>query len=218
MEEWSGIRCALDYRIGKRTLPVLAGLGLILAGVLLVGGFRPEIGLSPTGAPAASATASVAAAAPSSRAAESAGPTATRDPRAPIATGYRIQIPRLGIDLPLAEGDIARDIEQQKTPEHFAFHLPGSAIPGQGSNTYLYAHARTGMFITLWNAQKGDEVFISTPDLKVLKYVIVETHPRVPPDDVSWVQQTAGERLTLQTSTGPNPGDPRYVAVAVPAT
>jgi hypothetical protein len=40
----------------------------------------------------------------------------------------------------------------------------------------------------------------------------------VPPDDVSWVQPTAGERLTLQTSTGPNPGDPRYVAVAVPAT
>ena len=74
------------------------------------------------------------------------------------------------------------------------------------------------MFLTLWNARPGDEVFISTPDLKVLKYVIVELHPRVAYDDVSWVQPTASERLTLQTSTGPNPNDPRYVAVAVPAT
>lgn len=131
--------------------------------------------------------------------------------------GYRIQIPRLGIDLPVAEGDIARDIDQQKTPESFAFHLPGTAIPGQGSNTYLYAHARTGMFLTLWNARPGDEVFISTPDLRVLKYVIQDVDPRVAPDDVSWVQPTASERLTLQTSTGPNPSDPRFVAVAVPA-
>lgn len=73
------------------------------------------------------------------------------------------------------------------------------------------------MFLTLWDARAGDEVFISTPELGLLKYVIAETHPRVPPDDVSWVQPTAAERLTLQTSTGPNAGDPRYVAVAVPA-
>lgn len=73
------------------------------------------------------------------------------------------------------------------------------------------------MFLPLWNARAGDEVFISTPELGLLKYVIAETHPRVAPDDVSWVQPTAAERLTLQTSTGPNAGDPRYVAVAVPA-
>jgi LPXTG-site transpeptidase (sortase) family protein len=207
-----GIRCALDYRIGTRSLPVLAGLGLILAGVLLIAGIRPFETTPPI---AAQPTA--VAATPSARSSETARPAATRDPRTPIATGYRIQIPRLGIDLPVAEGDITRDIEQQKTPESFAFHLPGTAIPGEGGNTYLYAHARPGMFLTLWNARPGDEVFISTPDLKALRYVIVETHPRVAPDDVSWVQPTAGERLTLQTSTGPNPGDPRYVVVAVPA-
>lgn len=154
---------------------------------------------------------------PSATSSASARPSATRDPRAPIPVGYRIQIPRLGIDLPIAEGDIARDIEQQKTPESYAFHLPGTAIPGEGSNTYLYAHARSGMFLTLWNARPGDEVFVSTPDLMVLKYVIQDTHPQVAPTDVSWVQPTPGERLTLQTSTGPAPSDPRYVAVAVPA-
>ena len=206
-----------NYRIGKPSLPVIAGLGLILAGVLLVAGVRP------LDTPAAIATLiqrpSVGAASPLARASDAATTaTATRDPRAPIALGYRIQIPRLGIDLPVEEGDIVRDIEQQKTPEWFALHLPGSAIPGQGSNTYLYAHARTGMFLTLSKARPGDEVFISTPDLKVLKYVIRDVHPRVAVDDVSWVQPTASEQLTLQTSTGPNPKDPRYVAVAVPAT
>ncbi len=204
------------YRIEKRTLPVVAGLGLILAGILIIGEVWPFDVPSP-GAPQVP-LAAVAAASPSARGSDTATPTATRDPRAPIALGYRIQIPRLGIDLPVAEGDIVRDIEQQKTPENFAFHFPGSAIPGQGSNTYLYAHARTGMFLTLWNARPGDEVFISTPDLKLLKYVILEVHPRVAHDDLSWVEPTASERLTMQTSTGPNPNDPRYVAVAVPAT
>ena len=205
------------YRIGKRTLPVVAGLGLILAGVLLVAGVRPL----DTPAPIATLIplSSVAAAPPSGRASDAATTaTATRDPRAPIALGYRIQIPRLGIDLPVDEGDLVRDIELQKTPEGFAFHLTGTSIPGQGSNTYLYAHARTGMFLTLWKAQPGDEVFISTPDLRALKYVITEVHPRVAVNDVSWAQPTPTERLTLQTSTGPRPSDPRFVVVAVPAT
>jgi len=73
------------------------------------------------------------------------------------------------------------------------------------------------MFLALWSARAGDVVYISTPDLRALNYVIDEVHPRVPPDDVSWVLPTATERLTLQTSTGPNPGDPRFVVVAVPA-
>jgi sortase (surface protein transpeptidase) len=200
--------CAPHYRIGKRTLPVVAGGALILAGILLIAGLGS--GARPIATPLAIAS----TAAPVT----SAVPSATRDPRTPIPAGYRVLIPRLGIDLAIAEGDLARDIDQQTTPEGFAFHLPGTSIPGLGSNTYLYAHARTGMFLSLWNARPGDEVFISTPDLRALKYVISELHPRVPPDDVSWVQATAAERLTLQTSTGPSPSDPRFVAVAVPAT
>ena len=202
------------YRIGKRTLPLVAGLGLIFAGALLFAGVDPV----DIGAPVATQTplAAVATASPSAGA-SIATPAATRDPRTPIATGYRIQIFRLGIDLPIEEGDIARDIDQQRTPVDFAFHLPGSAIPGQGGNAYLYAHARTGMFLSLWNARVGDVVFISTPDRKLLTYVIVDVQPRVAFDDVSVAQPTAREQLTLQTSTGPNPKDPRFVAVAIPA-
>ena len=145
-------------------------------------------------------------------------PTPTRAP-APtrIPDGYRVQIPRLAIDLPITEGNIIRDTVDQKTPENFAFHLPTTSIPGLGSNTYIYAHARVGMFLNLWNAVPGDEVYISTPDLRALKYVVTEVHPRVAPNDASWVKGTAEERLTIQTSTGPNPADPRFVVIAVPA-
>lgn len=142
-------------------------------------------------------------------------PTATPGPSA-IPDGYRVQIPRLRIDLPIKEGDLARDIDDQQTPEHAAFHLPRTAIPGQGSNTYLYAHARTGMFLSLWDAKEGDEVIIVAPDGKTLVYVVREVHPRVPYNETVWVLPTQTERLTLQTSTGPNPQDPRFVVVALP--
>jgi len=139
--------CAPHYRIGKRSLPVGVGGALILIGILLLA--RASVG-TPT-APSVAPT-PLAIAASASLAATS-GASATRDPRTPIPLGYRITIQRLGIDLPIAEGDISRDIDEQKTPEGFAFHLPGTSIPGLGSNTYLYAHARTGMFLSLWNAQ-----------------------------------------------------------------
>jgi LPXTG-site transpeptidase (sortase) family protein len=143
-----------------------------------------------------------------------ASPTATPTP--PIPDGYRIKIPRLAIDLPIAEGDIERDAVRQETPDNFALHLPGSAIPGDRGNSYIYAHARRGMFLTLWSARQGDEVLVVTPDAREIRYVISEVHWRVDPTDVSWAAPTSSERLTLQTSTGPSPGDPRFVVIALP--
>jgi len=194
------MRSAPQYPIGKRTATFALAVGLIFAGILLVAG----IGSASPRAPASVAT-----------------PIASASGAAilsPIPPGFRLQIPRLRIDLPLAEGDIARDVDLQQTPEGYAFHLPGTSIPGLGGNTYLYAHARAGMFLALWNARVGDEVIVSTPDLRALRYVVSEVHARVAPDDVSWVQPTVSDRLTLQTSTGPDPGDPRFVVIAVSAT
>ena len=138
-------------------------------------------------------------------------------PRGAIPAGYRIAIARLGIDLAIAEGDLRRDIADQRTPEGFAFHLPGTAFPGEGGNVYLYAHARRGMFLALWDARPGDEIALSTPS-GVLHYVVREVLPRVAPADVTSTAPTPTERLTLQTSTGPSPSDPRFVVFAFPAT
>lgn len=187
------------------------GLVLLLGGLALVA--RPDARAAVLATPSASARATTAS--PSAESAASTAPPSPT-PLPPIPDGYRIQILRLGIDLPIREGDVERDTVQQRTPEDYAFHLPGTGIPGTGLNTYLYAHARRGMFLTLWNAAVGDEVVISTPDGRALRYIVAEVHPRVPPDAVSWTEPTAPERLTLQTSTGPNPSDPRFVVVARP--
>lgn len=190
----------------------IAGLGLavFVLGAALV--LRPAAmadvrgGGSPA-APTAAAQGGVGAAEPAS---------ATAAGLPPIPVGYRVQIPRLGIDLAILEGDVHRDTVAQQTPESYAFHLPGTAIPGAGGNSYVYAHARRGMFLTLWDAQVGDVVWISTPDGRALRYVISEIHPRVAPDAVGWTDPSPPERLTLQTSTGPSPSDPRFVVVALP--
>lgn len=198
----------------RRALPLIAGLLLVIVGLIV--GLGLWLGMTGPG-PAAvgSPTPTAPRPATSTPPASASAAGATPDPSSPIADGYRVQIPRLAIDLPIAEGDIVRDIDQQRTPENFAFHLTGTSVPGRGGNSYFYAHARTGMFLTLWKARPGDEIFISTPDQKALKYVVSEVHPAVAPTDVSWAQPTRDERLTLQTSTGPNPTDPRFVVVAL---
>lgn len=196
----------------NRWAPAASVLALCIGLVLLVG-------LRPAG-PVAVLPQAVAAVMASPSPSQTGSPVASVPavtPTPAIPDGYRIKIVRLAIDLPIVEGDIERDAIRQQTPENVALHLPGSALPGDGSNTYLYAHARRGMFLTLWSGRVGDVVVIVTPVGGELHYVVSEVHPRVDPTDVSWVARTTGERLTLQTSTGPNPGDPRFVVVAVPA-
>ena len=146
-------------------------------------------------------------------------PAAPPVPAAPAAllNGTRLRIPRLGIDLPLRLGDETRDVGAQATPTGAAFLLPSSAVPGGApGNAYVYAHARAGLFLRLWDARLGDDVEVVGPSGAVLRYVVTEIHPRVAPSDLRFVGRTADERLTLQTSTGPNASDPRFVVVARP--
>jgi LPXTG-site transpeptidase (sortase) family protein len=197
----------------SRSFVALAGALLLAAGIALIAGASlPRAGsVAPVALPSVSAT-------PSASAVSSAVPTAQATATAgPIPDGYRVRMPRLGIDLPIAEGDVERDVVVQQTPENFAFHFPGTAIPGTFGNSYIYAHARRGMFLSLWDARVGDQVTITTPGGGELKFVVTEVHPHVPPADTSWIQPSADERLTLQTSTGPNREDPRFVVIAAPA-
>jgi sortase (surface protein transpeptidase) len=187
-------------------------IALTLVGALILGQAcftRAEV-VTPPSAPVATVSTTDASGAASTTT------TAPSGTPAAIPDGYRVKVPRLLIDLPIAEGVIQRDIDQQQTPEGFAFHLPGTAIPGRTGNTYLYSHARVGMFLSLWNARVGDDVLIVAPDGRTLRYAVSEVRPRVPPSDVSVVAPTDDERVTLQTSTGPAPQDPRFVVIALP--
>ena len=126
----------------------------------------------------------------------------------------RIAVPRLGIDLPLALGDVQRDAVLGRTPEDVALLFPTTNVPGTGGNSYIYAHARNAMFLELWNVQLGDRVRISGPDGIHFDYVITRIAPRVDPADTTWLDPTGPERITLQTSTGPTSAYPRFIAVA----
>lgn len=133
-----------------------------------------------------------------------------------LADGSRVRIARLRIDLLLEPGDSARDVGAQATPAAAAYLLPGSALPGNAGNAYVYAHARPGLFIELWNVRLGDIVDITGPAASARHYVVTEIHPRVAPTDLRYVEPTADERLTLQTSTGSWTLSPRFVVIARP--
>ena len=47
---------------------------------------------------------------------------------------------------------------------------PGTAWPGEGSNTYLYAHAREGHFLELWGVRTGDLMELDMADGGVADY------------------------------------------------
>src|SRR5687767_1108195 len=145
----------------NRWTPALSALALCL-GLVLIVGLRPATPVVPPASAVAALTASPAPSPTGLTATPTATTTATPIPAIP--PGYRVKIARLAIDLPIAEGDIERDTVRQQTPDNFAFHFPGTAIPGDAGNTYIYAHARRGMFLSLWSARVGDEVLIVTPE------------------------------------------------------
>jgi LPXTG-site transpeptidase (sortase) family protein len=129
--------------------------------------------------------------------------------------GYpRIKIDHAGIDLLLVKGD-------GKTPpvRYEAFTFPGAdhlldAGKDGKSNSYVYGHARPGMFWNLHNLHIGDVVAVDYGGGKLLRYRVAEIHPKVSWKDFEWLQPTADNRLTLQTCNGWRDEDPRFIVVA----
>ena len=122
----------------------------------------------------------------------------------------RIVIARLGIDQRIVEGD------GLDAPIGKAAHYPGTAWPGGGSNIYIYGHARVGMFLSLWQARVGDKVVLTLVDGTTRTYIVTKVLPKVPWNDVSYLDPTPTEQLTLQTSTSYYATAPRFVVIAVP--
>lgn len=145
-------------------------------------------------------------------------PAATPD-RASLPSDLRLAVPRIGIDLPVILGDLGRDVPGAMyagaTPEWAAMLFPTSALPGRGGNSYIYAHAREGMFLSLWSVRLGDDVLmVSASTGATYRYTVTQVMRAVPVTDTTWLDTGGAERVTLQTSTGPAPGDPRFVVVA----
>jgi LPXTG-site transpeptidase (sortase) family protein len=132
--------------------------------------------------------------------------TATTGDEVLPATAIRME--RLGIDLPLVEGD------GYSVTEGAASHFPGTAWPGEGSNTYIYAHAREKHFLELWRVRTGDRVEVDMADGSVAAYEVSEIHPVVPWDALEYLEPSDSDVLTLQTCLTYEDTAPRFVVVA----
>lgn len=132
-------------------------------------------------------------------------PSATMDGPIP-ATSVRMD--RLGIDLPIVEGD------GYSVPDGAAAHYPGTAWPGEGSNMYLYAHARAGHFLELWKVRTGDLVEVQLADGGNAEYRVSEIHPVVAWDALEYLERGDRDVLTLQTCLTYEETAPRFVVIA----
>jgi Sortase domain len=135
---------------------------------------------------------------------EAPSPTPIATPAPPadrVAT--RVRVRGLGIDLAVVKGNTGYPYC------NVAMYLPHLSQPGFGKATYLYAHAREGMFLPLLRtkgfAQRGQVIDVWTSDDMLFQYRITEVRRDQPYttglDDPS---AATTEQLWLQTSQGPN--------------
>ena len=136
-------------------------------------------------------------------------------PTGRVAT--RIVITKLGIDLPI----ILQKAKDGTFPLcDVALYLPDLGQPGQGRATYIYAHAREGMFLPLLTSSQtndgqgmiGDVVEVYTSDDYLFTYRIVEVDRHVLDLGDAFAANT--EEVFLQTSEGPHGTVPKLQVVA----
>ena len=129
----------------------------------------------------------------------SATPHASPDSKR-VAT--RVRIAELGIDLPVVKATAGYP------PCDVALSMAATGLrqPGQGRATYLYAHARPGMFLPLLETpesrQRGLQVEVWTSDDFRFVYQVIDV--RRDQQDLETAQAVKHEQLWLQTSEGPN--------------
>ena len=102
----------------------------------------------------------------------------------------RIEIPRLGISVPVFEGDDAAILDRG------AGHVPGTALPGDDGNTCIAAH-RDKFFRALRFIQPHDEIVLQTSEGE-LKYIVNSTQI-VNPSDTQVLMPAPNRDLTLVT-------------------
>jgi len=121
-----------------------------------------------------------------------------------FAQATRVAVSGLGIDLPVIRGPSGYP------PCRVAMYLASAAQPREPGISFIYAHARTGMFLPLltrWRINGGASligrtVTVWTSDSYVSYYRIIGV--RKTANSMTGVTLLTRERLWLQTSTGPN--------------
>ena len=214
------MRAITDW-IRDRLLPAIltaAGIALVSAGLTTYGSPVEAIVPLPSATPAIATPTPTLMPFPTltPSASPSAGPTTAR-----VAT--RVVVAALGIDLPV----IGSPPREQFPTANVAEFLPAFAQPGLKGTTYLYAHARTGMFLPLLtqsrinngSAMLGMIAQVYTSDDQVFLYEVskVWRHESDVTTAVNAIAPT-DQQLALQTSEGPRKGTPGYTGLVLIVT
>jgi LPXTG-site transpeptidase (sortase) family protein len=127
----------------------------------------------------------------------------------PPRTGVWIEMPVLGIALPLSKGDGS----VTNIPLWKALVYPGTAWPGKPGNSYIYAHAQWGMFANLLYARLGDTAYIHDYSTgRITTFHVSRVVGQIPYDDGTWLHfQATRPTLTLQTCMDWNSTGNRFV-------
>lgn len=208
-------------RLRTRLVPSLltaSGVMLVAAGLLSYTG-PVDAGVPASPPPTTAAPAATPTPTPSPTFPPSVEPSASLSP-SPSAPSDRVStrvvVPALGIDLPVVKppGDNSYPLCD------VAEYIQELGQPGQGRATYLYAHARTGMFLPILDASKvnngaamlGMLVQVYTSDDQLFLYEIVEVRRNQTSLGDALAADT--EQVWLQTSEGPRgtPGKTQVIA------
>jgi hypothetical protein len=131
-----------------------------------------------------------------------------------FARATRVTVSGLGIDLPIIRGPAGY-------PKcRVAMYLAAVAQPREPGISFIFAHARTGMFLPLltrWKIDRGASLIgrtvkVWTSDSYVSYYRITRVRKTTTP--MAGVTSLTRERLWLQTSTGPNYTYPKLIVEA----
>ncbi|MDP8904780.1 MAG: hypothetical protein M3N29_05605 [Chloroflexota bacterium] len=220
-------------RLIERMLPALlmaSSVTLLSAGIFAYAppGTLSERVASPSPSPPSRSPSPAATAASSpSGLSGTAQPTlpagATLAPSSAGASPTRVVIPSLDIDLPVVRGDLELPGNGSQFPlcdvAQFLVEYPTPGVPG---STYIYAHARAGMFLPLLEASHADdgaellgalvEVYSADLTRHLYEIFVVKRHAT----DLSLASDVPrGEyRLVLQTSEGPRGTIPKLQVAA----
>jgi len=128
----------------------------------------------------------------STRTTQAGPPLAPEGPPTVAAGGLigRMEIPRLGLSMVVAEGIDGRTLRRA------IGHIPGTALPGQLGNVGIAGHRDT-FFRPLEDIHVDDIIEITTP-WGEYRYRVVSSRV-VSPDDVAVLNPTSNEVLTLVT-------------------
>ena len=119
-----------------------------------------------------------------------------------------IEIPKLGLSVPLNQGISLRTIDRGPS------HWPGTSLPGRAGNTVIAGHRVTHSkpFRHIDTLVGGDEIIFTVDGVRSV-YAVTD-HEVVTPDATWIVSQTSDSRATLFACHPPGSARYRYVVRA----